>query len=176
VTATGSVTPGTYDPTMSDLQVDLIRSKRRRRTAQAYMSEGRLKIMVPFGLAPDEEARLVESLVARVSRKVSSTAVDLVQRTRDLARTYGLSEPSSIEWSDRQKTRWGSCTPAEGSIRVSNRLASMPDWVLDSVLVHEMAHLEHPNHGPKFKALVGRYELSERAKGYLMAMSEGRTT
>ena len=107
MTATGSVTPATYDPTMSDLQVDLIRSKRRRRTAQAYMSEGRLKIMVPFGLAPDEEARLVESLVARVSRKVSSTAVDLVQRTRDLARTYGLSEPSSIEWSDRQNDEMG---------------------------------------------------------------------
>jgi len=176
VTATGSVTPGTYDPTMSDLQVDLIRSKRRRRTAQAYMSEGKLKIMVPFGLAPEEEARLVESLVARVSRKVSSTAVDLVQRTRDLALRYRLPEPATIEWSDRQTTRWGSCTPAEGSIRVSNRLASMPGWVLDSVLVHEMAHLEQPNHGPKFKALVGRYELSERAKGYLMAMSEGRTT
>ena len=73
MTATGSVTPGTYDPTMSDLQVDVVRSKRRKRTAQAYMSEGRLKVMVPFGLAPDEEARLVESLVARVGRKVSST-------------------------------------------------------------------------------------------------------
>ncbi len=176
MTATGSVTPGTYDPTMSDLQVDVVRSKRRKRTAQAYMSEGRLKVMVPFGLAPDEEARLVESLVARVDRKVSSRQVDLIQRARHLAMRYGLPEPATIEWSDRQTTRWGSCTPAEGSIRVSNRLASMPGWVLDSVLIHEMAHLEQPNHGPKFKALIGRYELSERAKGYLMAMSEERTS
>lgn len=172
----GSVTLAPYDPSMSDLKVDLVRSKQRRRTAQAYVREGRLKVMVPFGLAPDEEARLVETLVARVSRKVSTADVDLVQRARNLARKYGLPEPATIEWSDRQTTRWGSCTPAEGSIRVSNRLASMPGWVLDSVLVHEMAHLEQPNHGPKFKALVGRYELSERAKGYLMAMSEGRTT
>jgi predicted metal-dependent hydrolase len=161
---------------MSDLQVYVVRSKRRKRTAQAYMSEGRLKVMVPFGLGPDEEARLVESLVARVDRKVSSRQVDLSRRARHLAIRYRLPEPATIEWSDRQTTRWGSCTPAEGTVRVSDRLATMPEWVLDSVLIHEMAHLVQPNHGPEFKALVGRYELSERAKGYLMAMSERRTT
>ena len=170
----GSVIPGTYDRNMSDLPVDVVRSKRRKRTASAYVKQGRLKVMVPFGLAPDEEALLVDSLVARVSRKASSTEVDLVRRARDLARKYGLSEPTRIQWSDRQMTRWGSCTAAERSIRISNRLASMPGWVLDSVLIHELAHLDEPNHGPKFKALVGRYELTERAKGYLMAISEMR--
>ena len=138
------------------------------------MTEGRLKVMVPFGLGPDEEARLVESLVARVNRKVSSTEIDLERRVSDLAQKYGLSEPTRIEWSDRQTTRWGSCTPSEGSIRVSNRLASMPGWVLDSVLIHEMAHLEQPNHGPKFKALVG----SLRALGAGQGVFDGdeRTT
>lgn len=174
MTVIGSVTPGTYDRNVSDLPVDVVRSKRRKRTAQAYIREGRLKVMVPFGLAPDEEALLVDGLVARVRRKVSSTEVDLMQRARDLSRKYGLSEPKRIEWSQRQTTRWGSCTPAEGSIRISNRLVSVPAWVLDSVLVHELAHLEEPHHGPKFKALVGRYELSERAKGYLMAMNDGQ--
>lgn len=173
---TGSVTPAIYDRKMSDLPVDVVRSKRRKRTASAYVKEGRLKVMVPFGLAPDEEALLVDGLVARVNRKASSTEVDLVRRARDLARKYGLSEPTRIQWSDRQVTRWGSCTAAERSIRISSRLASMPGWVLDSVIIHELAHLDEPNHGPRFKALVGRYELSERAKGYLMAMSEGRTT
>ncbi len=176
MTVLGSVIPSTYDPDMSDLPVDVVRSKRRKRTAQAYLREGRLRVMVPFGLADDEEARLVDGLVNRVSRKISSTDVDLVQRARDLARGYRLWEPTSIEWSSRQTTRWGSCTQAEGSIRISVRLASMPGWVLDSVLIHELAHLEEPNHGPRFKALVGRYELSERAKGYLMAMGEGRAT
>jgi predicted metal-dependent hydrolase len=175
VTVAGSVTAGTYDRLMSDLPVDVVRSKRRKRTAQAYIKEGRLKVLVPFGLAADEEALLVDGLVARVNRKTASTEVDLVRRVGQLARSYGLSEPKSIEWSDRQITRWGSCTPAEGRIRISNRLASMPAWVLDSVIIHEMAHLDEPNHGPKFKALVGRYKLSERARGYLMAMSDGRT-
>jgi len=175
VRVAGSVIPDTYDRKMSDLPVDVVRSKRRKRTAQAYVNEGRLKVMVPFGLALEEESLLVRGLVARVSRKASSTEVDLVRRARDLARKYGLSEPTRIEWSNRQMTRWGSCTAAERSIRISNRLASMPGWVLDSVLIHELAHLDEPNHGPRFKALVDRYQLTERAKGYLMAMSEGRT-
>jgi hypothetical protein len=48
----------------------------------------------------------------------------------------------------------------------------MPAWVLDWVLIHELAHLEVPDHGPRFKSLVDRYELAERATGYLMARSE----
>ena len=158
---------------MTDLPVDVIRSKRRKRTVQAYVADGRLRVMVPDGLSPDEEARLVEQMTERIARKVSSDGVDLAQRARALAHEYGLSAPSGIEWSDRQMRRWGSCS-SDGRIRISNRLASMPSWVLDWVLIHELAHLEEPNHGPEFKALVGRYELAERARGYLMAKSEER--
>jgi predicted metal-dependent hydrolase len=158
---------------MTDLPVDVIRSKRRKRTVQAYIAEGRLRVMVPDGLSPDEEARLVEQMTARISRKVSSAGVDLEQRAKALSREYRLPTPTSVEWSDRQMRRWGSCS-SDGRIRVSNRLASMPSWVLDWVLIHELAHLQEPNHGPRFKALVDRYALAERAQGYLMAKSEER--
>jgi hypothetical protein len=158
---------------MTDLPVDVIRSKRRKRTVQAYVADGRLRVMVPDGLSPDEVARLVEQMTERIARKVSSAGVDLEQRARVLAHEYGLPAPSGIEWSDRQMRRWGSCS-SDGRIRISNRLASMPSWVLDWVMIHELAHLEEPNHGPRFKTLVGRYELAERARGYLMAKSEER--
>jgi hypothetical protein len=159
---------------MTDLAVDVVRSKKRKRTVQAYLSNGRLRILVPAGLAPDEEARLIETMVARATRRLSSARVDLDARAGQLARKYGLATPSSIEWSERQMKRWGSCTQSEGKIRISSRLASMPEWVLDSVLVHELAHLQFANHGAGFQALIGRYELGERAKGYLMAKSEER--
>lgn len=155
---------------MSNYPIEVIRSKRRTRTVQASLRNGRLQIRVPDGLDPDEEAELVQKMQERVARKVSSHDVDLTQRAGELARRYALPLPATIEWSSRQMRRWGSCSPKTRHIRISNRLASMPDWVLDSVLVHELAHLEEPDHGPRFQALVERYELTERAKGYLMAV------
>ncbi len=158
---------------MSDFPVDVIRSERRKRTIQASLREGRIRVMVPAGLDPDEESRIVAELADRVKRKATSGGIDLTNRARELAERYGLPAPTEILWSQRQMSRWGSCSPGNGRIRISSRLASMPGWVLDSVLVHELAHLEAPGHGPDFQALIARYELTERAKGYLMAHSEG---
>ena len=69
-----------------------------------------------------------------------------------------------------QQKRYGSCTPATATIRISTRVAQMPLWVLDYVLVHELAHLLEANHSPRFWELVARYPLSERARGYLIAI------
>lgn len=160
---------------MSDLPVDVVRSKRRKKTAQAYIAEGRLRVMVPDGLSQEDEAALVDRIAKRVVRKITSSEVDLTRRAAELARSYGLPTPVSIEWSDRQMQRWGSCSAGKRTIRISNRLAAMPAWVLDWVLIHELAHLEVADHGPRFKALVGRYELAERATGYLLAKSEERS-
>ena len=160
---------------MTDMPIDVIRSTRRKRTIQARLIDGRLQVRVPEGLDPDREEKLVEQAVEGVQRKLTSTQVDLEERAADLADKYQLPRPASVVWSSRQMQRWGSCTPDERRIRISNRLAVMPGWVLDWVLVHELAHLEVADHGPRFQTLVDRYELAERAKGYLIAMSEGRT-
>lgn len=167
------VTGRAYGHGMSDFPIDVVRSERRKRTVSAYLRDGRIRVMVPAGLDADEEKRLVDELAGKIRRKATSTEVDLDGRARHLAGRYGLRLPSEIVWSDRQLKRWGSCTPGDGRIRISSRLASMPGWVLDSVIVHELAHLEVAGHGPDFEELVGRYKLSERARGYLMAVSEG---
>jgi hypothetical protein len=157
---------------MNDLSVEVVRSKRRKKTAQAYMLDGRLRVLVPAGLEPDFEADLIKDLVTKTRRRISSGDVDLNVRARRLAKRYGLPVPVSIEWSNRQLRRWGSCTVSEGRIRISDRLATMPDWVLDWVILHELAHLAVPDHGERFQALVSQYELGERAEGYLIAKSE----
>ena len=95
---------------------------------------------------------------------------------RDLSQRFfdGVAEPPvpvSVRWSDRQQRRWGSCTPAEGTIRLSRRLEGMPTWVLDYVLVHELAHLLVPDHSRRFWEYVERYPLAERAKGFLMGVA-----
>jgi predicted metal-dependent hydrolase len=159
-------------PSLESLPVEVVRSRRRKKTVQAYVANGRVRVLVPAGMAPSEEQKIVAEMVARASRRLSSTAIDLGTRAAEVARRYGLPSPRSIEWSDRQTSRWGSCSPTEGSVRISRRLAAMPGWVLDWVIVHELAHLEVPDHGPRFRQLVARYRLGERAEGYLIARGE----
>ena len=75
--------------------------------------------------------------------------------------------------------QWGSCTYTDGAIRIARRAAELPDWVLDYLIVHELAHLLESDHGPKYHELVNRYPLTERAKGYLLAldsMAPGRSS
>lgn len=96
-------------------------------------------------------------------------------RALRLSDTYlgGLAVPETVRWVDNQSTRWGSCTPLHRSIRLSMRLQSMPTWVVDYVLVHELAHLLEPRHDPSFWGWVERYPLTEKAKGYLLGWSHG---
>jgi predicted metal-dependent hydrolase len=157
---------------MSDPRVEIVRSPRRKRTIQASFIDGGIRVLVPAGLKPEEEKKQVELLVARLTRKRETRSIDLMERARRLARRYQLPVPTTIEWSDRQMERWGSCTFSNRSIRISSRLVNMPSWVLDYVIVHELAHLAVPRHSLAFHALVGRYELGERAEGYLIAKSE----
>ncbi len=54
----------------------------------------------------------------------------------------------------RMKTRWGSCNPRAGSIRLNTELAKKTPECLDYIVVHEMLHLLAPAHNAKFKALL----------------------
>lgn len=108
-------------------------------------------------------------LVRRVTNKRAGNEIDLSARADTLADRYRLPAPQSIRWVDNQTTRWGSCSPATGTIRLSRVLGTFPGWVLDYVIVHELAHLEVHGHGPAFWQIVSRYPLAERARGFLIA-------
>ena len=70
-----------------------------------------------------------------------------------------------------QNSRWGSCTPSTGQIRLSHRLQQMPGWVIDYVIVHELTHLLVPGHGPRFRELSERYPEAVKAQGFLHGIS-----
>lgn len=154
-------------------EVEVRRSKRRRRTVSAYRDGDRVVVMIPASLSRKEEAEWVETMLARLERserRRKPSDQDLMKRARDLNDTYlgGLAVPDSVRWVDNQQSRWGSCTPGDRSIRLSGRLQGMPGWVIDYVLVHELAHLLEPGHDASFWAWVDRYPQAERAKGYLI--------
>jgi len=140
------------------------------------MVDGRLVIRVPAGISPEEEQKLVETLMPRVLKKMARRTrpalPDLKRRAAELNRQHfgGKLKIREIRWVTNQQKRYGSCTPATATIRISDRVAQMPSWVLDYVLVHELAHLVEANHSPAFWRLVGRYPLAERARGYLIAI------
>jgi predicted metal-dependent hydrolase len=128
--------------------------------------------MMPAGLSAAEEQEwitmVLERLARREQRRHPSDAV-LFDRARELSQRYldGLVAPSSVRWVGNQHSRWGSCTPEDGTIRLSAQLRGMPAWVVDYVLLHELTHLIEPGHGPAFWKLVNRYPKTERARGYL---------
>lgn len=156
--------------------VEVRRSPRRRRTVSAYRQEGRLVVLVPARLSSAEEGEWVRTMLARVTASEARrhrSDDDLLARAARLSAIYlgGRARPASVRWVANQETRWGSCTPAEGSIRISDKVKGMPGWVVDYVLLHELAHLVVPGHGPDFWALLGGYPRLERARGYLQGVA-----
>ena len=151
------------------MRVELVAGTRRRRHVEGVLVGDVLRVAYPPRMSRVEAQRIAEELRVRMERRVASDRLDLAARARALARRLELPRPARVEWSDRQLARWGSCDPADGVIRVSRRLAAFPVWVLDYVLVHELAHLVEPDHGPRFQALVARYPRAERAVGFLIA-------
>lgn len=165
-----------------DTDVEVRRSARRRRTVSAYRDGGRTIVLIPARMSASEEARWVKVMVERLeaqerrrSKLARSTDAELMKRALEVSRRWldGRPVPVSVRWSADQRSRWGSCTPADGTIRLSERLRPFPSWVVDYVLVHELAHLLEADHGPAFQELVARYPKAERARGYLEGATAG---
>ncbi len=159
------------DPWDTPFRVEVTRSARRRRTVGAQLVGSVLRLAIPSWMSAAEEAHWVDEMAARFRRKLSADRIDLADRATTLARRFDLSRPRDIRWADDMTTRWGSCTPGAGTVRISTRIARFPDWVVDYVIVHELAHLDVPGHGDDFWALVRRYPRAERAIGFLIAKS-----
>lgn len=151
------------------MEIEVVRSVRRRKTVQARQVDGVLRVSIPATMTTAEEQRWVGEFQRRFERHQRTVGVDLEQRAIAVAARYDLPRPTTVRWVDNQHGRWGSCTPAAGTIRISSRLSEFPAWVLDYVLVHELAHLQRAWHDPEFWRLVARYPKMERARGYLMA-------
>ncbi|MEW2068385.1 M48 family metallopeptidase [Streptomyces sp. NPDC007346] len=152
--------------------VEVRRSTRRRKSVSAYREGGRTIVLIPARMSEAEERRwvgvMLDKLAAQESKRVLGDA-ELTERAERLSAQFfdGRARPASVRWVTNQNTRWGSCTPAEGSIRLSHRLQGMPEYVVDYVLLHELAHLLVPGHGPGFWRLLEAYPRTERARGYL---------
>jgi len=155
------------------MDVIVKRSARRKKTVQARMVEGTLVVMAPAAISDRELTEHVSRFRARMAQKDGGrgTTPTVERRAEHLNQKYfdGHLRWRSICYSDRQMKRFGSCTLEDGTIRISSRLRDAPQWVEDYVVVHELSHLIEPSHNRRFRELVRRYPLAERAIGYLIA-------
>ena len=166
-----------HDPPATSAQplVRVERSPRRRKTVTAYRKGDTVVVLLPARMSRREESHwvttMLERLAERERRRQPPGDEQLASRARLMAVRYldGRAEPRSVRWVGNMRARYGSCTPEDRTIRLSDRLASYPGWVRDYVLVHELAHLLVPDHSRAFWDLVGRYRLAERARGFMIA-------
>ncbi|AKK02564.1 M48 metallopeptidase family protein [Corynebacterium epidermidicanis] len=158
-------------------EVEVVRSARRKKTVNAQLVDGKIRVLIPARLSKKEEERIVAELVAKMEAKLSvsaksdeqlaARAEQLNKRVLDSRATIG-----SIRWVTNQRRRWGSCSPLTNDIRISHLLQQVPDYVLDAVIVHELTHtFIHSGHSAEFWQWADRVPQAERAKGYLEAYS-----
>jgi predicted metal-dependent hydrolase len=178
VASVSGMTGRAMKPSAADAEplVEVRRSARRRRTVSAYRDGDRTVVLIPARMSVAEERSWVKAMLerlARQDRKLRPGDGDLLDRALALSRRHleGAPVPASIRWVGNQGSRWGSCTPSDRTIRLSDRLQGMPGWVLDYVIIHELVHLRVPGHGADFWAEVGHYPRTERARGYLEGVS-----
>ncbi|MBD3835766.1 SprT family zinc-dependent metalloprotease [Brevundimonas sp.] len=93
-------------------------------------------------------ARRVENLLKRLARDV------LVERTEHHLRALGQ-RPVRVSIADT-RSRWGSCSPHNRTIRYSWRVVMAPPPVIDYLAAHEVGHLIHADHSPAYWAVVER--------------------
>jgi predicted metal-dependent hydrolase len=174
-------TPAAHPSGWPDVEVRV--SARRRKTSEARWVGGRIVVSVPAHLSQEAREKtiawLIDRLVAKHPMRSAVGDAELMTRAIALADRYRIgSRPTSVRWVTNQSARWGSCSYHSGEIRLSHRLRAVPEWVLDAVLVHELAHLVHPNHSPAFHQLANGYRRHHEAgiflAGYGLGMAAPR--
>ena len=158
----------------SDERLEVRRSARRRKTIAVHREGDVIVVNAPMWMSDADVQRHARDLVTRLRRRErpARSDTDLLTRALWLRLEFlpDAPEPMSVRWSDAG-SRWGSCTSLDRSIRIARALEGAPQYVIDAVIVHELAHLLAADHGPTFQRLIARYPENVRADAFLAGMS-----
>lgn len=173
----------------SGKQVDVLirRDKRLKKTSRWQREpDGSILLRIPYRFPKHQIRGLVDQigdkLDQRIMRAKGRTDADLQARAKYINRNYfgGKIKWNAIRWVGNMNQRLGSCTnggSTDGNIRISDKIKSWPQWVVDYVIAHELVHRIHHNHSNAFWAVLTEgYPLTERARGFIQGVGfkEGR--
>ena len=167
-------------PGISEGEIIVIRSTRRKKNVSAYRQGGRIVVSIPARMSKTDERAMVPEMIAKI--RAQEAAATMSEESLSIRIGELLSElapeitvrPSSVNWRGMRE-RWGSCTGIDGSIRVSDRLKGAPQYALDYVLFHEGIHLQFFDHCSEFKELLARFPEEELAEAYLSGYEAAET-
>ena len=174
---TGDTTVLIEPPRFDRPEVEIQSSARRKKTGTAHWSGSRIIVQIPANVRGKDRTMFVDELVERLLTQRPQVAAGdgmLEERARVLAAQYNDGvEPVSVRWVTNQQARWASCSPGTKEIRVSSRLRQCPEWVIDAVLVHELAHLQVADHSPAFYEIANRHPRQDDSELYLEGYALG---
>jgi hypothetical protein len=174
---TGDTTVLIEPPRFDRPEVEIQSSARRKKTGTAHWSGSRIIVQIPANVRGKDRTMFVDELVERLLTQRPQVAAGdgmLEERARLLAAQYNDGvEPVSVRWVTNQQARWASCSPGTKEIRVSSRLRQCPEWVIDAVLVHELAHLQVADHSPAFYEIANRHPRQDDSELYLEGYALG---
>jgi len=159
-------------PGITEGEIVVIRSTRRKKNISAYRQGGRIVVSIPARMSKADERAMVPEMVAKI--RAQEAAITMSEEALAARIDELLSElapeiavrPISVAWR-AMRERWGSCTSVDRTIRISDRLKGAPEYALDYVLFHEAIHLQFFDHGAEFKAMLERFPKAELASAYL---------
>ena len=160
-------------PGITEGEIVVIRSARRKRNIAAYRQGGQIIVSIPARLSKAEERSIVPEMVAKILAAEASRTIDesiLATRCTSLLAQWApeiTERPATVTWKKAMNERWGSCTSVDGTIRLSERLQRVPEYVLDYVLFHEGIHLRFGDHGVQFQEILARFPQEGQAQAYL---------
>lgn len=157
-------------------EIEVRRSAKRKKTVAVSKEIETYVLRTPVRYSVENNIRSLTDLFNRLSARDHSSAADLAALADEMSERYfaGRLRPASIRWVTNQNlSRWASTTTSTGDIRISHRLQTVPRWVLETVVVHELVHLQIGPHSKEFHALANRHPRQADAKLYLEGFSDG---
>lgn len=170
----------TSDPatvTIDDVTLSVSVERKRVKNVNARLRGSTLYISAPPRMPSKRVEEISENLARRLLRRERARRVnneeDALALALKVARRF--ERPPRVDralFVTNQRARWGSYSEKTRTIRLNAALRSMPRWVLEAVLAHELAHAIHPDHSPAFWELLRSvYPATDQARAFLAGVS-----